>query len=131
VLVAPLMPGINDAAEQVAEIVELATEAGAAYVTGIALHLRGEVRALFFDWLAENRPDLISRYRELYRYGAYAPAQERRRLARLVQGPDLSPWQRGRGELLGASETVTNAPPTRQPSLFDVGPGGETSEPGR
>jgi DNA repair photolyase len=131
VLVAPLMPGINDAAEQVAEIVELATEAGAAYVTGIALHLRGEVRALFFDWLAENRPDLVSRYRELYRYGAYVPAQERRRLARLVQGPDLSPWQRGRGELLGAPEMVTNAPPTRQPSLFDVGPGGETSEPGR
>ena len=46
VLVAPLMPGINDAPEQVEPIVELAAEAGAAYVTGIALHLRGEVRDL-------------------------------------------------------------------------------------
>ena len=39
------MPGINDAPEQVAEIAELAHEAGAAYVTGIALHLRGDVRS--------------------------------------------------------------------------------------
>ena len=43
------MPGINDAPEQIAPILELASEAGAAYVTGIALHLRGEVRGLFFD----------------------------------------------------------------------------------
>src|SRR5213076_994164 len=50
VLVAPLMPGINDEPEQVAEILELASEAGASYVTGIALHLRGEVRNLFFEW---------------------------------------------------------------------------------
>ena len=40
ILVAPLMPGINDAPEQVERILELATEAGAAYVSGIALHLR-------------------------------------------------------------------------------------------
>src|SRR5438477_11498051 len=46
VLVAPLMPGINDSPEQVAPILELASEAGAAYVSGIALHPRGEVRAV-------------------------------------------------------------------------------------
>ena len=87
VLVAPLMPGINDAPEQVAQILELAAEAGAAYVTGIALHLRGEVRGLFFEWLQEHRPDLMPRYKQLYRRGAYAPPEERRRLARLVEGP--------------------------------------------
>src|SRR5664279_4525767 len=37
ILVAPLMPGINDSPEQVERILELATEAGAAYVSGIAL----------------------------------------------------------------------------------------------
>src|SRR5579862_5107673 len=82
ILVAPLMPGINDSPKQVAKILELATEAGASYITGIALHLRGDVRKLFLDWLAEHRPDLLPRYRDLYRYGAYAPAQERRRLSR-------------------------------------------------
>src|SRR5437660_8943553 len=84
VLVAPLMPGVNDAPEQVKPILEMAAEAGAAYVTGIALHLRGEVRQLWFDWLEEHRPDLLERYRELYRRSAYAPPEERRRLARLV-----------------------------------------------
>jgi DNA repair photolyase len=97
VLVAPLMPGINDDPEQVREILRLCREAGAAYVTGIALHLRGEVRQVFMEWLRETRPDLVPRYRALYRRGAYAPVDERRRLAALLQGPDLSPWERARG----------------------------------
>jgi DNA repair photolyase len=97
VLVAPLMPGINDAPEQVAPILELASEAGASYVTGIALHLRGEVRNLFFEWLRAHRPDLVGRYKQLYRKGAYAPIEERRRLAGLVTGADLMPGQRMRG----------------------------------
>src|SRR5438270_129660 len=49
VLIAPLMPGVNDAPHQVAPILELCAEAGVDYVTGIALHLRGEVRGLFFE----------------------------------------------------------------------------------
>ncbi len=96
VLIAPLMPGINDDPAQVEEILRLATEAGASYVSGIALHLRGEVRQVFFAWLADHRPDLLPRYRELYRRGAYAPVEERRRLARLVRGPDLRPSERTR-----------------------------------
>jgi len=120
ILVAPLMPGINDSPEQVSKILELATEAGAAYVTGIALHLRGEVRRLFFDWLAEQRPDLLPRYRELYRNGAYASTRERRRLARLVAGPDIGPAERGRGALQPLAEPVVPAPPPRQESLFDA-----------
>ncbi len=97
VLVAPLMPGVNDAPEQVAKILELASEAGASYVTGIALHLRGEVKGLFFDWLEQNRPELVPRYRQLYRRGAYAPPAERQRLAAMVKGPDLEPGARMRG----------------------------------
>jgi DNA repair photolyase len=96
VLVAPLMPGINDQPEEVAKILELASEAGAAYVSGIALHLRGEVRELFFEWLRSNRPDLVDRYKRLYRRGAYAHPDERRRLSELVKGPDLPPGERMR-----------------------------------
>jgi len=98
VLVAPLMPGINDAPEQVSKILELASEAGAAYVTGIALHLRGEVRGLFFEWLRSHRPDLVDRYKRLYQRGAYALPEERRRLSELVKGPDLPPGGRMRGQ---------------------------------
>ena len=97
VLVAPLMPGINDAPEQVAKILELASEAGAAYVSGIALHLRGEVRGLFFEWLQSHRPDLVERYKQLYQRGAYAHPDERKRLSELVRGPDLPPGERMRG----------------------------------
>jgi len=120
VLVAPLMPGINDDPEQVAKILEMATEAGAAYITGIALHLRGEVRGLFMEWLADHRPDLLPRYRDLYRRGAYAPQRERRRLAGLINGPDQASSERGRATFI---EVVQPPPPARQPiqeSLFEL-----------
>jgi DNA repair photolyase len=94
VLVAPLMPGINDAPEQVAEIVRIATEAGATHIGGIALHLRSGVREVFFDWLSAHRPDLVDRYEELYKRGAYAPSEERKRLARLLRTSD---WRPGEG----------------------------------
>jgi len=122
ILVAPLMPGINDAPEQVEKILELADAAGAAYVTGIALHLRGEVRQLFLDWLAERRPNLAPRYRELYRRGAYAPVQERRRLARLVRGPDRDPSEGGRGALLAPVVQQGSPPPAQQETLFGAIP---------
>ncbi len=93
ILVAPLMPGINDAPAQVAELLERAQAAGAVFVRGLGLHLRGEVRQVFLDWLEASRPDLVDRYRELYRRGAYAPAQERRRLARLLEGAQTTPEQ--------------------------------------
>ena len=94
VLIAPLMPGINDSPEQVAELVRLATEAGAAYISGIALHLRRGVREVFMSWLADQRPELVARYEELYRRSAYAPLEERRRLARMIDGPLLRPEDR-------------------------------------
>ena len=89
VLIAPLMPGINDAPRQVEQLLELAQKAGATSIGGVALHLRKEVRQVFMAWLQTARPDLVPRYRELYRRSAYAPAEERRRLARMVR--------RGRG----------------------------------
>jgi DNA repair photolyase len=85
VLVAPLMPGINDAAHQVEPLLEAAEEAGATSIGGVALHLRREVRDVFMDWLAAKRPDLVPRYEKLYRRGAYAPPKERERLAALVR----------------------------------------------
>ncbi len=87
ILVAPLMPGINDAPEQIEPILEAADAAGATNVGGIALHLRGEVRGVFLGWLRANRPDLVERYEELYARGAYAPKAERERLSGLLHGP--------------------------------------------
>jgi DNA repair photolyase len=91
VLIAPLMPGINDAPHQVEPLLELAREAGATSIGGVALHLRGEVRGIFMDWLRAQRPDLLPRYQELYRRGAYAPRDERERLSRMVRRPGADP----------------------------------------
>jgi DNA repair photolyase len=96
VLIAPLMPGINDSPEQVREIVRLATEAGADYITGIALHLRRGVREVFMEWLAEYRPELVEQYERLYRRGAYMAPEERRRLAQMLQGPSQTARERAR-----------------------------------
>jgi DNA repair photolyase len=85
VLIAPLMPGINDEPEQVEEIVTLAEEAGATFVNGIGLHLRPGVKEVFMSWLSAARPDLVPRYEDLYADRAYAPNAERSRLAKLVR----------------------------------------------
>jgi DNA repair photolyase len=84
ILVAPLMPGINDDPRQVEKILELAAEAGVVNVTGIHLHLRGEVKDITMDWLSSYRPDLVPRYERLYGRGAYAPKGERDRMGALV-----------------------------------------------
>jgi DNA repair photolyase len=85
VLVAPLMPGINDDPRQVEKILELAAEAGVVNVTGIHLHLRGEVKDITMDWLSSYRPDLVPRYERLYGRGAYAPQGERDRMSALIE----------------------------------------------
>jgi DNA repair photolyase len=92
ILIAPLMPGINDSREQVERIVALATEAGAVHIGGNTLFLPGAVRELFFDWLRDHRPDLLERYRKLYARGSYAPVDERRTIE-LAAG---APWARRR-----------------------------------
>ncbi len=119
VLIAPLMPGINDAPHQVEPLLELATEAGATSIAGVALHLRGEVRTVFMDWLRSQRPDLVSRYEELYRRRAYAPPEERARLTALVRrgGAPGAFWRNRRREDAD-SEDAAPAPRSQQESLF-------------
>jgi DNA repair photolyase len=85
VLVAPLMPGVNDQPDQVDKIVQMCADAGATSIGGICLHLRGEVRDIWFEWLQAYRPDLIPRYEQLYARGAYASTKERERIAALVR----------------------------------------------
>ncbi len=118
VLIAPLIPGVNDDPKQVEELIALVSDAGARHVGGLGLHLRGEVRAIWFDWLRQHRPDLVERYEELYRAGAYLPPDERRRLAALTRrAPRPRRFVTGRDAGAGA---VRGKPArrVRQPSLF-------------
>jgi DNA repair photolyase len=82
VLIAPLMPGINDSEEQVAELVEACRDAGATRVGGQALFLRGATKDVFMGYLRNARPDLVPLYERLYGRGmrAYLPDAERKRV---------------------------------------------------
>jgi DNA repair photolyase len=91
VLIAPLMPGINDHPDQVRPIVERAKKAGATFLGTAALHLRGEVKDVFFAWLQAKRPDLIPKYEALYQDRAYMKPEQRQHATRAVKG-----WGRGR-----------------------------------
>jgi DNA repair photolyase len=125
ILIAPLMPGINDGPGQVEEILALAAEAGATSVGGVALHLRGEVRQVFMEWLASYRPDLVPRYRELYRRGAYAPPEVRERLAARARLPGSAPRRFLRGS--GDSEDEPWGKPSRSAADRQHARGGQRS----
>jgi DNA repair photolyase len=109
VLIAPLMPGINDDPAQVAKLVEAATEANATYIGGNTLFLRGSVRELVFEWLREHRPDLVPRYERLYAGGAYLKPPDRRKIE-LAAG---APWIRpdGNDPFRGSHRGGTRRPP--------------------
>ncbi len=122
ILVAPLMPGINDDPAQVERILELAAENGATGAGGIALHLRGDVRGVFMDWLRSQRPDLVARYERLYARGAYAPKAERARLGGVLatarRKHPLSGTRSGMFRLNRDSPSLDPAPPApRRPPV--------------
>jgi DNA repair photolyase len=118
VLIAPLMPGINDSPEQVEELLGRLGEAGAGSIGGIGLHLRGEVRDIWFDWLRQYRPDLVPRYEALFEKGAYMRSDERERLAKLARGK--SKPRRFRGVRRSETERPQRerSRQARQPTLF-------------
>jgi DNA repair photolyase len=137
ILVAPLMPGVNDDPRQIERILEAAGEAGATGVSGIALHLRGEVRGIFMEWLRSYRPDLVERYEKLYARGAYAPREEQDRLRRLLamtrprsgrEPPRRAPAD-SRGVRRATPETSADTPDATGPAPRRPGGAGEAWPP--
>ena len=108
VLIAPLMPGINDDPEQVRPIVEQARKAGATFLGSAALHLRGEVKDVFYAWLEAKRPDLLPRYEALYGNRANLRPEHRKHATRAVKG-----W--GRGRRPTSAQPVSRQPAAPEP----------------
>jgi DNA repair photolyase len=113
VLIAPLMPGINDHPDQVRPIVERAKKAKATFLGGVALHLRDEVKDVYLAWLEEKRPDLLPKYEQLYRGRAYLQPAQRKHATRAVRS-----WGRGR-----LRKTLVDR---SKPSRKDAVPGGDS-----
>ena len=81
---APILPGISDRPEQLREVVQAAREAGATGVWANLLNLRPGTREHFLTHLAEDWPELLPRYQELYAGRAYLAADESKPVRRKV-----------------------------------------------
>lgn len=94
VMVTPVLPFLTDTVEHLDDLLGRIADAGAAGVTVFPLHLRGTTRGWFMSWISHSHPELVGRYRELYRKGAYVPAEYRawlrERVGPLVQKYRLS-----------------------------------------
>src|SRR5437667_7531460 len=84
VMVAAVLPGINDGRDQLREVVRAAIGAGATHFSPILLHLRPVVKEEYMRWLADEFPDLVTRYDRLYVRSAYAPNADRKALSATV-----------------------------------------------
>lgn len=84
VLMAPVVPFLGDAPEQLRATVRAVAAAGATSVTPLVLHLRPGAREWFTAWLAEHHPHLVARYERMYAGGAYAPKWYQRQITRQV-----------------------------------------------
>ena len=86
---APILPGISDRPEQLREVVKAAREAGATGVWTNLLFLRPGTREHVLEHLAEDWPELVPKYRELYGRHAYLGADDvkpvKRRVAALAR----------------------------------------------
>ena len=120
VLIAPLMPGINDTPEQVPAD-RRPSPRGAGRPSSVASPSTSETRSAMSSslWLQAKRPDLIPRYEMLYADGrAYLRQPERSRLTsvvpRLGQGPGEA-CGRGRGGRVGGNPGRRHLSPRQGP----------------
>jgi DNA repair photolyase len=81
---APILPGLSDRPEQLAEVVRAARDAGAVHVWCNILYLKPGTREHFLDRLARDWPEELERYERLYRGRAYVPDAERRAVTTTV-----------------------------------------------
>jgi DNA repair photolyase len=100
---APILPGVSDAPEQLAEVVRAARDAGATGIWANVLFLKSGTREHFLASLAEYWPEQLPLYERLYASGrAYLPAAEtkpvRAEVARLAREHDIRDRRRVRLE---------------------------------
>jgi DNA repair photolyase len=90
---APILPGLSDRPELLAEVVREARAAGATGIWANLLYLRPGTREHFLDALEHDWPELLPRYEQLYRRGAYLPRREtdpvRERVRELARNHDV------------------------------------------
>ena len=85
VLMAPILPGLSDRSEQLEAVVAAAVAAGARFIAGMYLHLRGPLKNHYLNWLSANHPDLVRQHQARYATSAYVNSSDQRRLTETIQ----------------------------------------------
>ncbi|MDR6904819.1 DNA repair photolyase [Agromyces sp. 3263] len=115
VFMMPILPYLTDTRAHLDEALRQAKAAGASSVLYTALHLKPGVKPWFMQWLEQEHPELVPRYRSMY-YGnnTYAPKAYRRWL-----GERMRPLIRAHGLERGREDPVTGG--VRSAALADRG----------
>jgi DNA repair photolyase len=123
---APILPGLSDKPELMADVVKAARDAGATSIWTNVLYLRPGTREHFLDHLARDWPELVPQYEALYRGRAYLGKAEiepvRREVAELRQRFSVAqPHHRPKAAHTAIGRTNSAArsrrpPPTSSPS---------------
>ena len=112
---APILPGISDAPEQLSAVVRAAREAGACGVWASTLHLKPGTREHFLDCLARDWPELLPEYERLYGSRAHLAHAEaapvRARVRELARSHGIRDRRSVRLAPPAAPEQLTLLPP--------------------
>jgi DNA repair photolyase len=121
---APILPGLSDRPDLMADVVRAARDAGATSIWTNVLYLRPGTREHFLENLARDWPGLIPHYERLYRGRAYLGKAEvepvRREVAELRHRfgvADPAPMPRSPGVVdRSAPRTMRTAPESPRPA---------------
>ena len=83
---APILPGLSDRPEQLAEVVKAARAAGATGIWANLLYLKPGTREHFLESLSRDWPEQLPHYEQLYAGKAYLPRGEVDPLRERVRG---------------------------------------------
>jgi DNA repair photolyase len=107
---APILPGLSDRPELLADVVREARAAGATGIWANLLYLRPGTREHFLAALERDWPELLPRYERLYRRGAYLPRSDtdpvRERVRKLARSHGVHDRRRVRLEPLAQAEQL-------------------------
>jgi DNA repair photolyase len=108
---APILPGLSDRPELLADVVKAARDAGATSIWTNVLYLRPGTREHFLENLARDWPELMPRYERLYRGRAYLGKAEIEPVRQEVAG------LRDRFAIGPRGPLIEPAPPAQQLAL--------------
>jgi DNA repair photolyase len=106
VAIAPILPGLSDRPEQLAEAVKAARAAGAHHIWANVLHLKPGTREHFLEALERDWPSESERYAALYAGRSYLPREDVAAVTELVATLAREHASRGRPPLRPRPEPV-------------------------